>query len=206
MLGAPYTATVKTTQDRPMPDGTTVRGSVITYQARDAAGRLWQKRSLGCQPGPDGVRRPVLQTLIDDPATGTTWSWKEDDPAKELRVLHDTPRQPRAPKPSTPEDEQAARAAMEQLGIHEQDLGTRKMDGVVAEGSRTVTTIPTGKQIVTETWIAKGLGLEMLETTENPSTGRTTVEVVELKLGAPDPALFNPPTGYTSIELNRRKP
>lgn len=205
-LNAPYTATVKTTEDKTLPDGTTVHGSVTTYQARDAAGRLWEKRSLGCQPGPDGLRHPVLQTLIYDPATGTTFSWKEDDPAKELRVLHQPPRHPRPPMATTKEDEEAARAAMEQMGIHEQDLGTRKIDGVVTEGSRTITTTQANKQIVDETWTAKDLGLQMLEITNNPSTGRRTVEVVDLKLGAPAPALFTPPTGYTTVNLNHPKP
>lgn len=189
-----------------MPDGTTAHASVITYQARDAAGRLWQKRSLGCRAGPDGLRHPVLQTLIYDPATGTTYSWKDDDPARQLRVLHQAPRHPRPPAPATQEDEQAARAAMEQLGIHEQNLGSRTIDGVVTTASRTVTTTPAGKQIIDETWVARGLGLQMLKITDNPGIGRTTVEVIDLKQGAPDPALFIPPAGYTMVDLNHPKP
>src|SRR5580700_4829331 len=69
-VGSPYTATLTTTQDRTLADGSVVHGSVTTYQARDTAGRLWQKRSLGCQPGPDGERHPVLQTMVSDPGNG----------------------------------------------------------------------------------------------------------------------------------------
>lgn len=205
-LGAPYTATVKTTEDKTLPDGTTAHASVTTYQARDAAGRLSEKRSLGCQPGPDGVRHLVLQTLIYDPSTGTTFSWKESDPTKELRVIHQPPRHPHPPAATTNENEQAARAAMEEMGIHEQDLGTRKIDGVVTDGSRTMTTNPAGKEVVDETWVAKDLDLQMLKIWDDPSTVRRTVEIVDLKQGPPDPALFTPPTGYTIVELNHPKP
>lgn len=202
-LGAPYTATVRTTVDKTLPDGSTTHASVTTYQARDAAGRLWEKRSLGCQPGTDGERHPVLQTLVYDPATGTTISWKDDDPAKVVRVLHGPIPYPRPSTQASTENEAAARAAMEGLGIHEQDLGSKVIAGQTAEGSRTVTTTSAGHKEVQESWTATDLELELLDITDNSATGRRTVEVVDLKQGNPDPALFAPPAGYTTVELNR---
>lgn len=204
-LGEPYSATVKTTEDKTLPDGTTTHASVTTYQARDAAGRLWQKRSLGCQPGPDGVRHPVLQTLIYDTATGATYSWKDDDPAKVGRVLYGPVRHPHPPTPADQSDDDG-RAALEAMGIHEQDLGTKTIDGVTTVGNRTVNTTPAGHKIVEETWFATKLDLQVLQITDNSGTGRRTVEVVDLKQGDPDPALFTPPAGYTVVELNHPLP
>ena len=141
-LSAPYSATVTTTHDQTLPDGRVIHGSVTTYQARDAAGREWQKRSLGCQPGPDGVRHPVIQTLVYDPGTGTTISWKEDDPAKILRVVRDRPRVPLPPAATDESKEAAARRGLEEMGIHSEDLGSKKIAGVMADGTRTVQTVP----------------------------------------------------------------
>jgi hypothetical protein len=204
-VGAPYSATVTTTHDQTLPDGGVIHGSVTTYQARDAAGREWQKRSLGCQPGPDGVRHPVIQMLVHDAAAGTTISWKEDDQAKVIHVVHDPPRVARPPLST---DEAAGRRALEEMGIHWEALGSKNMAGVMADGSRTVQTVPVQAgidkpiRIVQETWVAKGLGLDMLSINDNSRNGRTTTEVVDLKLGEPDPALFAAPAEYKILDNN----
>jgi hypothetical protein len=95
---------------------------------------------------------------------------------------------------------------MEELGIHEQDLGSKVIAGQTAEGSRTVTTTSAGHKEVQETWTARDLDLELLNITDNSASGRRTVEIIDLKQGNPDPALFAPPAGYTTVELNHPKP
>ena len=208
-VGAPYSATVTTTQDQTLANGSVVHGSVTTYQARDAAGKVWEKTSLGCQPGPDGERHPVLQILVSDPRTRTTISWKVDDPAKVLRVVHEPARVVPPPATTDEREEAAARRAMEEMGIHTEDLGSKNIAGVVADGSRTVNTLPASQagnhqpiKIVDETWVAKDLDLAMLRINDNSRTGRTTTEVVDLKQGEPDPLLFAPPAGYTTVDNN----
>ena len=90
------------------------------------------------------------------------------------------------------------------MGIHTEDLGSKTIAGVLADGTRTVQTVSGGQagngqpiKIVTEVWTAEGLNLELLKIDDNSRTGRTTIEVVDLKQGEPDAALFAPPTGYT---------
>jgi len=206
-LSAPYTATLTTMHDQVQADGSLIHGSVTTHQARDAAGRLWQERSLGCQPGPDGVRHPVIQTMVYDPATGTTISWKEDDPAKVLQVVH-TPAVKLPPVTTDPSKEAGARRAMEEMGIHSEDLGSKKIAGVMAQGTRTMQTVGVQAginkpiQILRETWVAKDLDLAMLSINDNSRNGRTTVEVVDLKQGDPAPTLFAAPAGY-KVEENK---
>lgn len=204
--GAPYSATVRTTQDRIMPDGSTVHGSVITYQARDSAGRTWQKRSLGCQPGLDGVRRPVMQTLVYDPGTATTISWKEDDPTKMIRVV---PTQPvRLPPVKTDKrDVAAGLRAMEQMGWHVKDLGSKEIAGAVANGTRTDQTVAVQPgidkpiHISREIWTYEALNLQMLSIDDNSMKGRTVTEVIQFKQGDPDPALFVPPAGWNRMDI-----
>src|SRR5450631_4541398 len=99
-VGAPYSATVKTTHEQKLADGTSIYSTVTNHQARDAAGRTWEARSLGCQAGPDGERHPVMQEMEYDPGTRTTISWRVDDPAKVLRSIPT----PSAGLPSPKED------------------------------------------------------------------------------------------------------
>jgi hypothetical protein len=201
-VGAPYSATVATTQDKKLEDGSVVHGSVTTYQARDATGRTWEKRSLGCQLGADGERHPVVQILVYDPKKQTTISWSVDDPAKVYRSVHTAP--VRLPPAKTDEkSEAAARRAMEQMGIHMEDLGSKTIAGVMTDGTRTVQTVLAGQagisqpiKIVRETWVFEDLNLRMLQIDDNSATGKTTTEVVNLKMGELDASLFAPPADY----------
>jgi hypothetical protein len=76
----------------------------------------------------------------------------------------------------------------------------------MAHGTRTVQTVPVQAgidkpiQILKERWLAKDLDLEMLSITDNSRNGRTNIEVVDLKQGEPDPALFVAPAGYTIVD------
>jgi hypothetical protein len=202
-VGAPYSATVTTTHDQTLAGGSVVHGSVTTYQARDAAGRIWEKRSLGCQPGADGERHPIVQILVYDPGTQTTFSWKVDDPAKVYRSIHTAPVS--LPPAKTDEQSEASgRRAMEEMGIHVEDLGSKTIAGLMTNGTRTVQTVPAGQagiaepiRILGETWIAKDLNLTMLSIDDNSRSGRTVTEVVDFKHGEPDAALFALPAGYT---------
>jgi hypothetical protein len=210
-IGAPYTATVTETHEQKLPDGSVVRGSATTHQARDSAGKTFEERSMGCQPGPDGERHPVVQRLISDAANGTTTSWNVDDPAKVLHVLHRPPRVARPPAKADEGEDAAARQALAQMGIQEEDLGSKSIAGVVAQGTRTVNAAPAGRagsnplKIVDETWVAKDLDLAVLRINDNSAAGKTTTEVVELKLGEPDASLFAPPAGY-KVEEQGVKP
>lgn len=204
-IGVPYTATVITTKIQTLANGKVEHESVTTVQARDAAGRTFEERSLGCQPGPNGIRRAILRKFIFNPATGTTFSWNVDDPAKTVTVLRVPPKM-YAPihTKETVSPEVAARA-MQELGIGPGvSLGTRKIAGVTAEGRRFVGASTPGHPYVRETWWNRRLSLEMLNNTYIAAKGRTIVKVVKLKLGPPDPALFVPPAGYAMVPARRR--
>jgi hypothetical protein len=209
--GAPYTATVTETHEQRLPDGSVVRGSAITHQARDSAGKTFEERSMGCQPGPDGQRHPVVRVLVSDPASGTTISWTVDDPAKVLRVVHGPARVSRPPEKTDERQEAAGHRALAQMGVQEEDLGSKSIAGAVAQGTRTVNAATARRagsnplKIVDETWVAKDLDLAVLRINDNSATGKTTTEVVELKLGESDASLFAPPAGY-KVEEQGVKP
>lgn len=84
-----------------------------------------------------------------------------------------------------------------------EELGTRDIEGVVAEGTRRVTTIPEGAignerpiEIVYERWYSKELGLVVLSKHSDPRFGEQTYRVTNIVRSEPDPSLFSVPHGY----------
>jgi hypothetical protein len=90
--------------------------------------------------------------------------------------------------------------------VTREKLGTKTIFGVVATGTRTTRTIPTGAQgndapMVTtdEMWSAPGIGL-LEQKRESAEMGNMTREVTRLEIGEPDPALFQPPADYEIVQ------
>jgi hypothetical protein len=201
-----YTATAKMTFEQRLPDGNDIRGYIYTHQARDSAGRTMSEMGQGCQLDENGVPQPQLSVSVFDPTTKTSLHWQVGiGPDKVARVSHqlDTPR-----KTLTPSELAAIRKSAEsrqppRSEFKSEDLGTRTIAGVEAQGERTTRTIPAGDEgnrlpLVTtsETWNSKEFGLVVLGISDDPRRGRTTYEIEELSRTEPDPSLFTPPEGY----------
>lgn len=88
----------------------------------------------------------------------------------------------------------------------QEDLGTDVIQGVEVHGYRMTRTIPAGQvgndrpiMSVNEYWIAPSLGVVLRSTTDEPRSGKQSMEAVSLSIGNPDPAVFQPPEGYKVI-------
>jgi hypothetical protein len=87
-----------------------------------------------------------------------------------------------------------------------EDLGTEMIDGVEALGRRVTRTTPVGAVgnneplvHVDETWTAKDVGpngLLVRSVTDDPESGKSTTELVNLSLTEPEASVFMPPEGY----------
>ena len=84
-----------------------------------------------------------------------------------------------------------------------EELGTRDFEGVSAEGTRSVTTIPEGAignerpiEITYERWYSKELGLVVYSKHSDPRFGEQTYRVTNIVRSEPDPSLFSVPQGY----------
>ena len=84
-----------------------------------------------------------------------------------------------------------------------EELGTRDFDGVSAEGTRRVTTIPEGAignerpiEVVYERWYSKELGLVVYSKHSDPRFGEQTYRVTNIVRSEPDSSLFSVPQGY----------
>lgn len=94
-----------------------------------------------------------------------------------------------------------------------EQLGTRTVEGVEAEGTRTVTTIPAGEignempiEIVHERWYSPALQQLVMTRHSDPRFGETTYRLTNIVRSEPAPTLFQVPSDYTVKEMPRMGP
>lgn len=87
-----------------------------------------------------------------------------------------------------------------------EELGTQNIEGVEAEGTRTITTIPAGAignerpiEITYEKWYSKDLQLVVMSKHNDPRFGEQTYRLTNIVRNEPDPSLFSLPSGYRLI-------
>jgi hypothetical protein len=207
----PFTAEFRMTTVRTLANGTTITRETKSIEARDSQGRRFTENEL--ESVGNNTNPPVNSTgMINDPVEGTNTRWQTLNheavitkyPPLEQRhgcwandagmgmVIYDPP-------PAL------AKAVAPPVSFGKvEDLGTAMIEGVEVHGRRITRTIPAGtigndQPIVAtnETWSAASLGgLTLKSVNDDPRSGKTTREVVHLDVGEPDPALFQPPSGY----------
>ena len=103
--------------------------------------------------------------------------------------------------------------------VKNESLGTRKIEGVEAEGVRLTTTVAAGSignerpiEIVYERWYSKDLQLIVFSKYSDPRFGEQTYRVMNIKREEPDAALFTLPADYkivnkpeTAITIPKKK-
>jgi hypothetical protein len=87
-----------------------------------------------------------------------------------------------------------------------ESLGTRDIEGVTAEGTRTITTIPAGAignerpiETVYERWYSKELQLIVFSKHTDPRFGEQTYRLTNISRSEPDRSLFAPPADYKIV-------
>ena len=87
-----------------------------------------------------------------------------------------------------------------------EELGTQNIEGVDAEGTRTITTIPAGAignerpiEITYEKWYSRELQLVVMSKHNDPRFGEQTYRLTNIVRSEPDPSLFTLPNGYKLI-------
>jgi hypothetical protein len=87
-----------------------------------------------------------------------------------------------------------------------ENLGTQNIEGVEAEGTRTVTTIPADAignerpiEITYEKWYSKELQMVVMSKHNDPRFGEQTYRLTNIVRSEPDASLFTVPNGYKVI-------
>jgi len=88
-----------------------------------------------------------------------------------------------------------------------ESLGKQMIEGIEAEGKRTVTTIPAGAigneraiEIVSESWYSPELQTTVMSKRSDPTSGETMFRLTNIRRGEPDASLFQVPSDYTVKE------
>jgi hypothetical protein len=196
----PLLAVVNTQSSEILPDGTTLNRKTLSAIARDGHGRIFNERRP-LIPESDTATPPIVSIHVYDPQTRMN---TVIDPQQRVAWQSTLNRPPSAVPPEVGSIPLAGSTPASPY-IKEEDLGTRRMEGVDVHGIRDTQTIPAeangGKEItvVDEYWYTEDLRLNMLAIHKDPRTGEQTTTVTQLSRGEPDAAIFEIPSGYKVI-------
>ena len=197
ILDAPYSAERRFTSIKRRPDGSVERLESGGSEARDSKGRTYTagERHWTYLDGGRPVLKSEMLFRVHDPVARTDTSW--DTTSKEVKVIH-------WPPGSTPPDLLTAlKAFMPKSAEDGEKIGRRSLGGIETEGTRTAYAIAgsegsSGKfqEVVHETWYSPELKIVILETNDDPRSGTTRNELVDIVRGEPDLAKYKPPRDY----------
>jgi hypothetical protein len=197
---APLVAVVNTQSSQILKDGTTLNQKTLSAIARDRHGRIFNERRPLIRVS-DTATPPILSIHIYDPQTRMNTFINPQNRVAWQNTLN------RPPSALPPEVGSIPLAGSSPASpyVKEEDLGTRKMEGVDVHGIRDTQTIPAeannGKEVtvVDEYWYSEDLRLNMLTIHKDPRTGEQTTTVTQVDRSEPDPAIFEIPSGYKII-------
>ena len=230
--GAPYSGNAVTENTQTLADGNHIVNRTTAAVYRDGEGRERREQSLPNIGGfaPQGA--PATTVFISDPVAGANYSLNPDDktaiklPIPQISTLPAMPPGARgeahimvqrigvgAPMAGIagasiggPQvmlyGKSDAGAAPNPPAVEQ--LGTKVVEGVQAEGTRTTITIPAGQigndkpiQIVNEVWRSPELQVIVHSEHNDPRMGSTVYSLQNISRSDPSPALFQIPAGYT---------
>ena len=223
--GAPYSAQAVTETTQTLVDGNRIVQKSTATLYRDSEGRERREQTLP-MIGPFTAQGEAPQIIsISDPVTGVNYSL---NPKEKIAVKLP------APPPGLPGvpasggasvnfdvfvNRPTAGVAIGGAGPHVmiyksgpgpgnapnvEQLGSKIIEGVQADGTRTTITIPAGQMgndrpidIVDEQWRSPELQVTVLSKHSDPRMGETVYSLTNVSRSEPSPALFQVPPDYT---------
>lgn len=219
--GSPYQAEEVVRSVQKLYDGTVITHEIQSTIARDSDGRVRQDMFVVHSAELDGrqVNRTFQAASVGDPVSHSMLFWTGETVKTAMRMqLPSLPKRgvgvllavPPPPPPKMLKQDAApssvARPVVE-LGqnqnVRTEELGQQSIEGVLAVGKRTTTTIPTGTigndrpiTVVHEEWRSPELKILVKSIDSDPRTGEQTMELHNIVRTPPDPSLFQAPSGY----------
>jgi hypothetical protein len=220
---APYSAEIVNEVTQQLADGNRIERRTTGMVARDGRGRVRREQQLTAMGPviPEGETRMVS---ISDPVAGAFYSL---DTARKVATRSRPGRPSPAPggqpsgtflggRPSMIVRDDSASTASQSAkppDVHVEQLGTKDYEGVRAEGTRTIMTVPAGAlgnarpiEIVTERWYSAELRVVVFSRRADPRFGETIYRLVNITQAEPDGSLFQVPADYTLEDLKPSRP
>lgn len=196
---SPFSAETIRSENKRLFDGTLVKNESKGLVYRDSEGRTRQEQPLeriGGYQVFDNNNEPKRIVNIIDIVKGEFYGLDSDNKvAHKVPLLQNPPVQPKEPQ-----------------NAKKESLGTKKIEGVNAEGTKITVEIPIGEigndkpiYVVTEKWFSPDLQMVVYSKHTDPFIGEVTFQLVNIRLGEPSADLFKIPSDYKVIEPPKRK-
>lgn len=102
--------------------------------------------------------------------------------------------------------------AIEDSHTRTEKLGVQNIEGVEAEGTRTITTIPAGQignerdiEVINERWFSKDLQVTVMTRHSDPRSGEQVYRLTNINRSDPPITLFAPPADYNVVDQRTPK-
>jgi len=207
VTGAPLSGDLIISRDTTLADGNRIHNESQSRVYRDAEGRI--RRELGVDlltPATGSVKRTLV--MIVDPVAGKRYMLNPDNKTAREMPAHG-PRH----------NDKDGGGHVNVMGgpggpggpgaVTKEQLGTKAVNGIQAEGVRVTRTIPAGAigndkpiEVVTERWYSPDLQMAVLTVHTDPMMGTVTSKLVNVTRGEPDSSLFQIPSDYR-VEAGR---
>jgi len=204
VTGTPLTAVLVVTRDTTLADGNKIHNEWQSKIYRDSEGRVRREVAVDlATPTTGRVNRNFV--MINDPVSGKRYMLNPDN--KSARALG-----PRGARHPNKGGDQSASATSGNEGpaeprgpggVTRDQLGSKMVNGVMAEGVRVTRTIPAGAigndkpiEVVTERWYSPDLQIAVMTTHTDPMMGTVTTNMTSVVRGEPDSSLFQVPSDY----------
>ena len=216
--GLPFSAQSVTETTQVLADGNRIHRQSTSAIYRDSEGRVRREQSLeGMLPFGPGAKQSIV--FISDPVAGVNYTL---DPAQHTgeKLPAGGPEFGKATAGirmafKTPPPENGMRVRhMETLDAapRQESLGTQIIEGVQAQGTRSVTTIPAGQigndrpiEIVSERWYSPDLQIVVMTRHSDPRMGETVYKLTNLERSEPAATLFTVPADYRVADDSMRR-
>lgn len=199
--GAPYSAEAMTEIIQTLEDGNRIVRRTTAALYRDSRGRTRREVTLEGIAGIMAAGAPLHMITISDPESGMTYFVDSDKQLRVLRIAPDPTQATTVAQPRSPLGRRGGAPQPLQTNVErEEALGTREIEGLVAEGTRTTVTIPAGAigneraiESVTERWFSPALRIVVQSHRSDPRFGKTTYRLTKITRAEPPAALFDRP-------------
>ena len=203
VTGAPFSADFSNETVQTLGDGNRIDNKTSGTVARDSEGRTRRDVTLpliGAFAAANSGGVPPRAIVINDPVAGVSYvlnvNRKEAREVKQLRNLlrGNGPRQGGGSRGTAAD-------------VTTQSLGTQTIAGVLAEGTRTIRTIPAGQignekliELTVDRWYSSDLQTDVLIKRTDLRGGTTTFQLMNIVRAEPDASLFHVPSDYTIVQ------
>src|SRR5271165_1048741 len=198
VTGVPMSGDLIVTRDTTLADGNRIHTVNQTRVYRDADGRV--RREIGFElntPTTGAAKRNMI--VITDPVAGKRYVLNPQNKTAHVMPLQLPTKWQGPPPPDGEAGQQSTNA-----NVNREQLGTKTINGLQAQGTRVTRTIPAGQigndraiEVVTERWYSTDLQLPLTTTHTDPMMGTMTTTLTNINRTAPDTSLFQVPSDYT---------